>query len=111
MALIISFYELIDARLSWKNIKLLRSERKSLQVYRQSVSTRGDQRDIGARIEVQSREYGIEIINRFAMDVFMGFGSVMIGAGTLMAIEGSNHRIWLASNYLSGYVGNAPLAL
>lgn len=41
----------------------------------------------------------------------MGSGAVMIGVGTFMAIGGANRKVWFASNLLSGYVGNAPLAL
>jgi hypothetical protein len=40
----------------------------------------------------------------------MGFGSVMVGVGTLMAIGGANPRVFHASNLLSGYIGNAPVA-
>jgi hypothetical protein len=51
------------------------------------------------------------MISRFGMDIFMGIGAVLIGIGTLMAIGGANHTLYVTSNYLSGYVGNAPLAM
>lgn len=40
----------------------------------------------------------------------MGCGAVLVGIGTLMAIGGADYNVWVASNLLSGYVGNSPLA-
>lgn len=62
-------------------------------------------------IDVNTFELGTEIIDRLMMDVTMGFGAVLVGVGTLMAIGGANHDVFLASNLLSGYIGNGPAAL
>jgi hypothetical protein len=45
------------------------------------------------------------------MDIIMGFGAVMVGIGTFLAIGGANPKVYRASNLLSGYIGNAPVAL
>jgi hypothetical protein len=45
------------------------------------------------------------------MDIFMGFGAIMVGTGTFLAIGGANPKVYLASNLLSGYIGNTPVAL
>ncbi|CAM6097645.1 unnamed protein product [Calypogeia fissa] len=42
------------------------------------------------------------------MDILMGFGAVLVGVGTLMAIRGANPTVYLISNLLSGYIGNTP---
>ncbi|RDA84067.1 hypothetical protein CP532_0782 [Ophiocordyceps camponoti-leonardi (nom. inval.)] len=60
---------------------------------------------------VSFRELYNEIINRLAMDILMGAGALLIAAGTFMAMGGGNERVWYASNILSGYLGNTPLAL
>lgn len=54
---------------------------------------------------------GIELVDRIGMDVIMGFGAVVVGIGTSMAIGGANHNVFVASNLLSGYIGNALIAL
>jgi hypothetical protein len=41
----------------------------------------------------------------------MGCGSVLVGIGTFMAIGGANHHVYVASNLLSGYVGNSLAAI
>jgi hypothetical protein len=45
------------------------------------------------------------------MDVLIGFGGVVIGIVTFMAIGGANYEVWYASNLMSGYIRNVPLAL
>ncbi|RDA91338.1 hypothetical protein CP533_0019 [Ophiocordyceps camponoti-saundersi (nom. inval.)] len=60
---------------------------------------------------VSFRELYNEIINRLAMDILMGAGALLIATGTFMAMGGGNEHVWYASNILSGYLGNTPLAL
>ncbi|KAJ6188002.1 hypothetical protein N7519_002910 [Penicillium mononematosum] len=57
------------------------------------------------------REIGTEVIDRMVMDALMGFGSLLVGVGTLMAIGGANPRVFKASNLLSGYIGNGLAAV
>ena len=64
-----------------------------------------------ARLEVNRREIGTEIIDRLAMDSLMDFSALLIGIGTSMAIGGANPHVYLASNLLSGYIGNCPPAI
>jgi len=54
---------------------------------------------------------GTEIIDRIGMEILMGFGAIAVGIGTFMAIDGINHPVWVASNLLTGYIGNSPAAL
>lgn len=120
-ALVMSAFAFHDARLSWPNVCMLREERRRLrheraERLREDVESRKQQqqqqtRDLDILLDVNWRELGIETINRFGLDLLLGGGAVMIGIGTLMAIGGANKKVWFASNLLSGYVGNAPLAL
>ena len=112
LALFMSYFALTDAILSWRNLRVLRGERHELrgQKRRCTEDTR-TVRDLNTRLNVNLREIGMELINRASMDILMGFGAVVIGIGTLMAIGGANLRVWQASNLLSGYIGNVPLAL
>ncbi|KAI8721534.1 hypothetical protein NCS52_00295000 [Fusarium sp. LHS14.1] len=110
-ALVFSVFAFIDSRRAWANISFLRSQRKLLEDEKASRAT--DSRptqEIDVLLEITIRELRIEIINRWAMDVMLGGGAVLIGTGTFMAIGGANRRVWLASNILSGYLGNAPIA-
>ncbi|KAK5210368.1 hypothetical protein LTR20_005031 [Exophiala xenobiotica] len=61
--------------------------------------------------DVNHFELLTELIDRFLMDVTLGFGGLLVGVGTLMAIGGANRKVFLASNLLSGYIGNGPAAL
>lgn len=116
-ALVMSVFAFRDALLSWPNVCMLREERRRLRherVERLKDESRKQQqqtRDLDILLDVNRRELGIETINRFGLDLLMGSGAVMIGVGTFMAIGGANKKVWFASNLLSGYVGNAPLAL
>jgi hypothetical protein len=107
-ALAMAGFALLDAIRSWHNIAHLRQERRRLRICRQSCK---DEAFLDARLEVNRREIGIEVIDRFTMDTFMGFGSLLIGVGTLMAIKGANRRVFFVSNLLSGYFGNTPPAV
>ncbi|KAJ6153601.1 hypothetical protein N7470_006560 [Penicillium chermesinum] len=98
-----------DFRLSWRNVKLLRSERRGLQ-HLSSQADGLEARILSARLGVEIRELGTEIVDRLAMDLLMGIGSVLVGVGTLMAIGGADPKVYKASNLLSGYIGNAVAA-
>lgn len=112
LALALFSFAFIDVRLSWSNVRLLQQERHTLQ--RESTHRVEDGQtvdDLDTRLDVNFRELGTELIDRFCLDTFMGFGAALIGIGTLMAIGGAYRPVWIVSNLLSGYVGNAPLAL
>ncbi|KAJ5188928.1 hypothetical protein N7491_005250 [Penicillium cf. griseofulvum] len=101
-----------DFRLSWINVKLLRAERNHLQRLRQRHDKNEElARLIDNRLGVGVREIGTEVIDRIVMDVLMGFGSLLVGVGTLMAIGGANPHVYKASNLLSGYIGNGLAAM
>jgi hypothetical protein len=117
LALSLSFFAFKDAVLSRQNIRRLRTERRYLRS--QTADKICDQhsgtqpmvaRDLDAYLDVNFRELGTELIDRIGMDIVMGFGAVLVSIGTFMAIGGSNPDVFLASNLLSGYVGNAPVA-
>lgn len=117
-ALVMSVFAFRDAHASWPNVKLLLEQRHRLRDARaerlkEEDESRRDQqvRNLDVLIDVVWRELGTEAISRFGLDLLLGGGAVMIGVGTLMAIGGANRKVFLASNLLSGYVGNAPLAL
>ncbi|KAJ5773636.1 hypothetical protein N7457_008532 [Penicillium paradoxum] len=100
-----------DFRLSWKNVKLLRAERAHLQQLQRSPDKDTEQRRlVDSRLGVWIREYGTEVVDRVIMDLLMGFGSMLVGIGTLMAIGGAHPRVFKASNLLSGYIGNGLAA-
>lgn len=103
-ALWISIFAFMDIRLARRNYVLLKRERKLLK-------ERDESKERNTYLAVNFRELGTEIIDRICMDAFMGFGAVMVGVGTLLAIGGANPRVYHASNLLSGYIGNSPVAL
>ena len=98
-----------DARRAWHNVSYLRTQRKALHAER--AIRRTSTMDIDVVLAIGLRELGSELITRFIMDVLMGFGAVLICIGTYMAIGGANRKVWFASNLLSGYIGNAPIAV
>ncbi|KAJ5354843.1 hypothetical protein N7541_005887 [Penicillium brevicompactum] len=101
-----------DFRLSWKNVKVLRAEKEHLERLRQYHNKNAElARLIDSRLGVSKREIGTEVVDRIVMDVLMGFGSMLVGVGTLMAIGGANPRVFKASNLLSGYIGNGLAAI
>jgi hypothetical protein len=101
-----------DFRLSRKNVKLLQAEKEHLQRLRQYHEKNAELvRLIDSRLGVSKREIGTEVVDRMVMDVLMGFGSMLVGVGTLMAIGGANPRVFKASNLLSGYIGNGLAAV
>ncbi|CEI62493.1 hypothetical protein FVEN_g5036 [Fusarium venenatum] len=103
-AFVLSICAFFDSRKAWRNIKFLKQQKKLLKAEETSLS-----RDVF--VEITTRELRIEVINRWLMDLLMGGGAMLISTGTFMAIGGANPKVWLASNILSGYLGNAPIAL
>jgi hypothetical protein len=111
-ALCMVFVAIQDFRLSMRNVKLLRTERENLKGLRQYHSKNTEVVQLlESRLGVSDREMGTEIVDRIFMDLLMGFGSVLVGVGTLMAIGGANPRVFKASNLLSGYIGNGLAAM
>ncbi|POR35282.1 Uncharacterized protein TPAR_04502 [Tolypocladium paradoxum] len=109
---VLSVFAFLDSRLSCQNVHFLRRQRREQKAERARRLERSeDVRDVDVRLAVTFRELGSEAINRWVMDMLMGCGAVLISAGTYMAIGGANDNVWLASNILSGYLGNAPIAL
>lgn len=102
VALVMSSVALRDITRSWRNIRLLREEKVCLK----SMDS-----DKSVELEITHRDLWTEIFDRAGVDMAMGIGAFLISVGTYMAIGGANHKIWFASNLLSGYVGNALPAL
>ncbi|KAJ6788585.1 hypothetical protein PWT90_05344 [Aphanocladium album] len=112
LAGILSIFAFDDARYAWRNVVFLRRQRAQLKESLDRRESQGhNSRDVKVLLELNLRELGCETINRFGMDVLMGFGAVLICIGTYMAIGGANKKVWLTSNILSGYLGNTPIAL
>jgi len=111
LALSISYFAFYDARLSWRNILLLGEERRYLRMRRAyHIQDRQIVRTLDSLLDVNFRETGTELVDRIGMDIFMGFGAIMVGIGTFLAIGGAIPSLYKASNLLSGYIGNAPTA-
>ncbi|KIV82001.1 hypothetical protein PV11_04142 [Exophiala sideris] len=118
VALFFAAVAIQDARLSWRNIRLLRDERRILLdlLHHAPAPNLDAEKATSPKTalkvynNVNQFELLTEIIDRFLMDVTMGFGATLVGAGTLMAIGGANPRVFKASNLLSGYIGNSPAA-
>jgi hypothetical protein len=47
---------------------------------------------------------GTELVDLIGMDIVMGFGAVLVGIGTCMAIGGANPGVFPASDLMSGYI-------
>ncbi|KAL4998625.1 hypothetical protein BDV10DRAFT_166452 [Aspergillus recurvatus] len=105
IALLVSLVAARDLYLSWRNVSLLSSERKALR----SISIAHEK--ASAMLGVNTRELGTEAIDRMLMDLFLGVGALLVGTGTIMAIWGADHRVFQASNLLSGFIGNGCAAL
>jgi uncharacterized membrane protein YedE/YeeE len=118
VAIILSFFALRDGILSWRNVVILKEERKMLIKRDEGLQAKEGKIENGEveriaevdamRLDVSRRELGSEIVDRFSMDVLMGFGALIVGLGTELAIGGANPHIYRASNLLSGYIGNSP---
>ncbi|KAL2801644.1 hypothetical protein BJX63DRAFT_426606 [Aspergillus granulosus] len=100
IALSVSLVAARDYYLSWQNVKLLLSERKALR----SVPC-ADRTTIGF-LGLNFRELGTELIDRMFMDLLLGIGALLVGAGTIMAIWGADHRVFEASKLMSGFICN-----
>ncbi|KJZ73404.1 hypothetical protein HIM_07198 [Hirsutella minnesotensis 3608] len=109
---VMCLFAFADSRHAWHNIQFLRRQRCQLLDERARCREGdADSRALDILLCVSFREVWSEIINRWAMDILMGCGAVFISAGTYMAIAGANPAVWQASNLLSGYLGNSPMAL
>ncbi|KAF9870870.1 hypothetical protein CkaCkLH20_11542 [Colletotrichum karsti] len=112
LALVVSILALKDTLLSWENVCFLRRERSELKAERSRRLIMGESTlDVDVLLDSNFRELGSEVANRFGLDICSGFGAFLISIGTFMAIGGANRQVWFASNILSGYLGNAPIAL
>jgi hypothetical protein len=112
VAAVISIFALRDGGKAWKNVKFLRNQHHLLRTQRaQQLEECQSTEKLDVLIDITKRELYTESINRWGMDILMGGGAVLISIGTFMAIGGANRKVWLASNILSGYLGNAPIAL
>ncbi|KAL4931004.1 uncharacterized protein BDV17DRAFT_30287 [Aspergillus undulatus] len=105
IALLFSLVAARDFYLSRKNVSLLYSERQALK------SVPDSDEKTSAVLGVNFRELGTEVIDRMLVDLFLGVGALLVGTGTIMAIWGANHRVFNASNLLSGFIGNGFAAL
>jgi len=114
-ALIISLFAIQDFRLLYSNYQLIRRERHFLKHLLNSTSNSEEEgsrlnvQELNAYLEVNFRELGNEIA-RSGMDAIMGLRTFLVGTGTLLVLGGTNPRVFHASNLLSGYIGNVPIA-
>ncbi|KAL6872060.1 hypothetical protein J3F83DRAFT_733663 [Trichoderma novae-zelandiae] len=111
-AAIMSVFAILDARRAWRNVTFLRKQYRELREARDRRAAKSrPTTDLDVLLSVVYRELGTEGINRWGLNLFMGAGAVLIALGTYLALGGQNDAIFLASNLLSGYVGNSPIAL
>ncbi|KAK7932660.1 hypothetical protein PG985_003372 [Apiospora marii] len=118
LILMASGVALVDLWKSWHNLQLLWRERALLRAeLEQAESQMRADEDAMMRAMylrawkwVNRGELGWEFIDRALMDMIGGFGGLLVGIGTLLAPGGGNARVFLASNLLSGYVGNGFVA-
>ncbi|KAH6604386.1 integral membrane [Trichoderma cornu-damae] len=109
---IMSVLALLDSRRAWRNVQFLRNQQRELKEARASRAAKSQPtRDLDVLLSVVYRELGTEAVSRCGLNMFMGVGAVLISVGTYLAIAGANDGIFLASNLLSGYIGNTPIAL
>ncbi|KAL7934604.1 hypothetical protein V8C35DRAFT_301386 [Trichoderma chlorosporum] len=109
---IMAVFALLDSRRARRNVKFLRKQYRELKEARASRAAKSQPTgDLDTLLSVVYRELGTEAINRWGQNMFMGAGAVLICVGTYLAIAGANDAIFLASNLLSGYIGNAPIAV
>ncbi|KAM7200903.1 hypothetical protein V8F20_005145 [Naviculisporaceae sp. PSN 640] len=112
VALSMILFVCADARRSWRNIQCLREERKRLEEGRrkQSLCHGPRQESLDCFLQVQVKELRTEL-DRLVMVALLGFGALLVGIGTFMAPFGARRDLFQASNYLTGWVGNAPCAI
>lgn len=128
IALCMMSFAIRDFALSWRNVRLLRAERVQLLALREAMTSTTETekgpktsadierhgelvRVLDSRLGVGVRELGTEIVDRMVMDAVLGFGALLVGVGTIMAIFGANPHVFKASNLLSGYLGNSMAAV
>lgn len=97
----------LDLRRSIRNVKKLRRERTYLL---DKLKKAPSEERWQAWLGVNFREIGWELIDRLLNDILVGVASILVGVGTIMAVGGANPRIYLASNLMSGYIGNGFVA-
>nr|POF04855.1 hypothetical protein CFP56_75287 [Quercus suber] len=89
-----------DYQRSRRNITFLQAERAWLD--RQLAGLADAKSDAKLMLQawqyISFRELGWEAIDRVLMDVSMGVAGILVGTGTLLAIHGDNHAIFMASN-------------
>lgn len=119
------YFGVADGRLSWQNLRALREERRYLRSQRAAYAAAatadgGDDRvtttnytnmlrTIDCFLDMNTREMGTEMIDRLGMDVLLGVSAFFVSLGTFMAMDGGHvHGLFVTSNLLTGYVGNAP---
>ncbi|KHN97440.1 uncharacterized protein MAM_04455 [Metarhizium album ARSEF 1941] len=109
---VLSIFAFRDARRACCNVRYLRRQRRRLLEEKKLLAARCESTlETDVVLAINFRELGTELVTRWIMDLLMGFGAVLICAGTYMAIGGANPSAYLASNLLSGYVGNTPIAV
>ena len=112
VAAMVSVAAFRDFRLARKNVCFLRQQRREQKAERARRLARDEStRSIDVYLAVTFRELGSEVITRLLVDLLLGFGGILISIGTYMAIGGANETVWTTSNILSGYLGNAPIAI
>lgn len=104
-ALIMSIVAFIDARRSLRNLCLLREERRMLLA--QDEESAASEHSCAAELDLNHRDIWTEFFDRAAMEIMMGIAAFLIAVGTYMAPGGADHRVFKASNLLSGYIGNS----
>jgi hypothetical protein len=104
MICLLAFY---DFKLALENVRILRAEQNYLTSLVGTERHRDVQRDLDRRLGVITRELGTEIIDRVFVNIYLSGGGLIVGVGTLLAIGGANRRVFVASNLLSGYIGNS----
>lgn len=115
-ALVMTVVAFIDARRSWRNIKLLRQERRELLARggAGSESSEDEKNTVDtldqALLSLNQRDLRTEFFERAGMETFMGVAAFLVSVGTFLAIGGDNENVFQASNLLSGYIGNGPTA-
>lgn len=109
---VLSVFAFLDSRRACYNVRYLRRQRKQLFEEKQQREARSESTlETDVILALNFRELGIELVARWIMDLLMGFGAVLICVGTYMAIGGANPQVFHASNLLSGYIGNTPIAV
>lgn len=102
-----------DAILSCGNLSALKKERAYLKSQREVHAGNSNMlQTVECFLDMNTRESGTEMVDRFGMCILLGFSSLLVGSGALMAMDGDHDGpLYKASNVLTGYLGNAPCAV